>query len=236
MSVPDFLNNFTALLKLIWVDLLYGQAQSVDVARVCHTSVGQRHAPTGCMRCTPCVTVVFNLFPRELQQTNGCGKHKKQVRQDCLVPRDCANVLRLGINETGRYRIIPSGDAHGDQIEVWCDLDADGYDPSGGGWTTALRRDPAGSNFAGHTLDWHRSAQLFPDRNAADKDFFIGLDNLVQLNRHPNGTVRPLVFQFLLEVANEPLFHATYDSVVLGEGPGFTLLEVGHFHGNAVLV
>lgn len=37
---------------------------------------------------------------------------------DCLVPRDCADVLRLGINETGRYRVIPSGDAHSDQIEV----------------------------------------------------------------------------------------------------------------------
>lgn len=54
---------------------------------------------------------------------------------------------------------------------------ADGYDPSGGGWTTALRRESSSSNFASQTLDWHRSAQLFPDKNAADKDFFIGMES-----------------------------------------------------------
>ena len=47
-----------------------------------------------------------------------------------IRPRDCLDLQRAGVNESGQYKVYP--DDGGDPFFVWCDMETDG-----GGWTVS---------------------------------------------------------------------------------------------------
>ncbi|KAK4328807.1 hypothetical protein Pmani_000803 [Petrolisthes manimaculis] len=138
--------------------------------------------------------------------------------KSCLVVRDCHDVADLH-TDNGTYNVIPTGKLKNEHTEMQCEF----LGPEEGVWSNVLYRDGAMTMLL--TVD--------PSGDPDTGDFFIGLNNLAALSREVNGTVRPLVFQFIFTENNGNQHHATYDNVTIGPAPNYTLQSLGNFHGDA---
>ncbi|KAK3862676.1 hypothetical protein Pcinc_031487 [Petrolisthes cinctipes] len=144
--------------------------------------------------------------------------HDECTPTSCLVERDCHDVADLH-TDNDTYKVIPTGQLENEHTEMRCEF----LDPEEGVWSNVLYRDGV-------------MTMLLTVDSSGDPDtgkFFIGLDNLAALTREVNGTVRPLVFQFIFTEYNGNQHHATYDNVTIGPAPNYTLQSLGNFHGDA---
>uniref|UniRef100_A0A0K8RK76 Putative ficolin/ixoderin n=1 Tax=Ixodes ricinus TaxID=34613 RepID=A0A0K8RK76_IXORI len=87
----------------------------------------------------------------------------------------CAQLKRLGYNETSEYYIKPHN-----RVLVLCDMKTDG-----GGWTVIQRR----SKTEGEGTEFERSQKDYADgfRNLKSSSYWIGNENIHALTTHPNS-------------------------------------------------
>lgn len=109
-----------------------------------------------------------------------------------LVPRNCAEVFKLGNTTSGVYTIRPD---NGDAFEVYCDQTT-----SGGGWTVFQKRLNGAVDFYRGWDDYKKGFGL------VDGEFWLGLD---KLHRLTNQTVNELRVD--LEDFNQAKGYAGYD-------------------------
>ncbi|ROT81330.1 hypothetical protein C7M84_025512 [Penaeus vannamei] len=122
------------------------------------------------------------------------------------VLRDCADILTQGYEESGTFRIYPSGNVDDRYTQVSCRL-ADSSTFADGGWTPVAFFH---SNSARHPID---------------------REVLANLSRGENNDTRLLTFQFTFLTVDQLLYHATYGSVNLTVD--LAVEDVGVYHGNA---
>nr|XP_045582601.1 putative GPI-anchored protein pfl2 [Procambarus clarkii] len=149
----------------------------------------------------------------------------------CGTARDCADLVLMGFNASGLYRIIPSGDPADPCITVWCDLNNTSVQ-GGSGWTTIFRQYNGNTNFSNLQLQDFMFPIGDPDPSS-NVVYFIGLEKLADLNWERNGSTRPLVLEVTLNTTGGRQLWSAFDNFQMSQAPNYTLREVGGFYGTA---
>ncbi|XP_042880534.1 uncharacterized protein LOC122258585 [Penaeus japonicus] len=123
----------------------------------------------------------------------------------CEPLRDCAEILATGVEESGFFRIYPSGSMTDRYTQVFCAL-ADSMHFADGGWTEIA---------------------YFKNTDG----FGIDYEVLANLSRGENSDTRLLTFRFIFWTDDSQIYHATYGSVNLTAD--LDIVDVGAYHGDA---
>ncbi|XP_042236446.1 uncharacterized protein LOC121875819 [Homarus americanus] len=134
---------------------------------------------------------------------------------DCGLPRDCSHPTIRALNTTGEFMVVPSGFYKRHAVKVHCEVNTADVEWAEGGWTTISMQ----------KTSWITVEPTY------DNGYFIGIQNLTEMNREVTGDPRPLVLQVLLRGSNGKTYHATYDNLVLDES--HRVVELGTYHGDA---
>lgn len=95
----------------------------------------------------------------------------------CSGPKDCKELLDIGVNHSGVYRIFPAG-TNSPGIYVACDMDT-----PPGGWTIIQRR----IDFTDFYRTWNDYKIGFGDKHGS---YWLGNENIWNLTRHNTYQLR----------------------------------------------
>ncbi|XP_042882365.1 uncharacterized protein LOC122259562 [Penaeus japonicus] len=180
-------------------------------------------------RCTSPGAWLSGAHGRVSQCHNGAWTPVHDIcDSDCPIPRDCYEVANLGFDNTDLYVIVPSADSTEDSLEVLCELENTTSNAEGR-WTTVLWLT---KNDLTHTPLEYVEGFGDPAFNSS-LSFALGVTHLSSLHYDSLGTERPLVYQYVIRLANGQELHATYTDVMIDGAEPFNMQHAEGYHGNA---
>ena len=128
--------------------------------------------------------------------------------------RDCQELLKSGVTQSGVYSVDPDGKG---PFNVYCDMRTDG-----GGWTVFQRRQDGSVDFY---RGWNDYKAGFGQLTA---EFWLGNDKIHRLTAS-----RPSSLRVELEDWNGVRVYAKYGKFNIGDEQALYRLEVGSYSGTA---
>ncbi|XP_053332838.1 microfibril-associated glycoprotein 4-like [Clarias gariepinus] len=132
-----------------------------------------------------------------------------------LLPQDCQEVYRSGVNVSGVYTIYPSLSK---PVDVYCEISCASDDEKFHGWTVIQRRMDGSVGF---NRDFETYKGGFGDKNG---EYWLGLDNL-----HLMTNNKLYELQVDLEDFDGQKASAVYKVFIVGPETNGYVLQVGNF-------
>lgn len=134
---------------------------------------------------------------------------------------DCADLLHLGHNKSGVYKIWPMNRLiYGTSIDVYCDMET-----AGGGWTVFQRRGDFKRPKDYFYKDWKSYKEGFGD---IEEDFWLGNDNIFALTNQKLYSAR-----FDMKSVEGIFSYAQYDKFWIDDENQQYTLHIADYSGDA---